>query len=97
MGLIVTWVAYGIGAGLFVMALLFLAYGFLQLMPGTFGNSARRYLFNTCYPWIRFAERIIPVRFGSVDLTAFLAAAVLLALCRFGVPWLVLFGYSLKG
>jgi uncharacterized protein YggT (Ycf19 family) len=97
MGFLVTWVAYGIGAWLFVVALLFLAHGLLQLVPGTFGNSARRYLFNTCYPWIRTAERILPVRFGNVDLTAFLAAAILLALCRFGIPWLVLFGFALKG
>jgi len=89
--------AYVLALALSVVALMLLLYGLLQLLPGHFGNSLRRILFETCHPWLDAIERICPFRIGGRDLTAFLAAALLLAICRFGIPWLVLMGLAIKG
>jgi len=72
-------------------------YGMLQLLPGAAGNSLRRALFAFCRPMLSLADRIAPVRIGSLDLTAFLAAWVLLVLFRYAIPWLFLAGLSLGG
>jgi len=97
MGTIIAWLAYGVGAGFFAAASLLLAYGFFQMIPGAFGSSLRRFLFNACHPWLKVAERMFPVQVAGWNGTPFLAAAVLFVLCRFAVPWLVLWGYAWKG
>jgi uncharacterized protein YggT (Ycf19 family) len=95
--LIVLGSAYLLSAFLILFATLLAAYGVLQVLPGPSGNSLRRVLFGACRPILSWVGHVAPVHVASCDLTAFLAAIVLLVLFRFGVPWLFLLGHTLHG
>ena len=76
--------------------LLLLDWG-LGLVPGAAWNPARRLLFRICFPVLKWNSRLFQNSPSSLGLHSLWAAFVLAALGRYGVPWLVLLSYSLRG
>lgn len=97
MGFLIADAAYFFSALLDGLALLLAFDWLLKIMPGAGLNSARRFLFRACFPVLKWGGRLF-FRGALSPETGGLWLAVLLAVVsRFGVPWLILLGYSLRG
>jgi uncharacterized protein YggT (Ycf19 family) len=96
-GALIAWVAYGLTGLLFLMAVMCLLLALLHWLPGSFGNSLRRLTFSVCRPWLSLGTRWALFRVGRIDLAALTAALVFVLLGRFLMPWMVLWGYSIRG
>ena len=77
---------------------LFLALEWLaHALPGAWLNPLRRNLFGITFPILKFSDRFLSFRLDSFDSRGLLAALLLLAIGHYGVPWLVMYGFSVRG
>ena len=77
----------------FVLILEWLFY----LMPGGQLNGIRKELFNITFPLLSWSERFFSVRWGGFNSRGLLTAALFWLVSYFGLPWLALYSYSLRG
>jgi hypothetical protein len=89
--------AYFLAIGLDLMALILILEWLFHLVPGWQLNNIRRFFFGLSLPLLKLGEAYFPLRIGSFDFTAFFMAVLLLAVSCFGIPWLVLLSFSLRG
>lgn len=97
MGELISILAYLLMFVLNVAALLLILEWLVHLLPGSGWNRARRFFFQLSYPFFRYGTDYFPFRLGNLEFRGLLIAFFLLALSRFGMPWLVLLGYNLRG
>src|SRR5690242_11651391 len=97
MGHFIADMAYLLLVLFYLMAFVLLVEWLFHLLPGAWLNSVRRLLFRISFPMLKMGEACFPLRIGAVDLTALLMALTLLAICRYGIPWLILWGFSIRG
>jgi hypothetical protein len=76
--------------------LLFLEW-LVHLLPGAGLNPVRRGLFRISFPLLQWSDRYCAVKWGTLNSRGILLAALLLMVGRYGVPWLILFSFSLRG
>jgi hypothetical protein len=89
--------AYLMSAGLCGMAWILILGWVLHFVPGWRLNRVRRFFFRFSRPLLQWGEAHYPLRFASLEATPILLAVLLLALCRYGVPWLVLLSFAIRG
>jgi hypothetical protein len=78
-------------------ALLLLLEWLAHFLPGVGLNPIRRMLFLVTFPMIRFSDRFFPIKWGGFNSRGLLMALFLIMISRYGVPWLVLLSYSIRG
>jgi len=69
----------------------------LYFVPGAPLNGARKLVFNLTFPLLSWSERFFSIRLGSFNSRGLLTAVLLLAVSCLGLPWLILYSYSLRG
>jgi hypothetical protein len=69
----------------------------VHLLPGAGLNPMRRVLFRISFPFLRWSDRYCVMKWGSFHSRGLLLAVFLVAIGRYGIPWLVLFSFSLRG
>ena len=69
----------------------------LHVLPGAGLNFARRALFKASFPLLKLSDGFLTLKWRSFNSRGLLMAVLLLLISRYGVPWLVLFSYSLRG
>ncbi len=69
----------------------------VHVLPGAWLNPVRRGLFEIIFPLLKFSDRFLSFRLDSFNARGLLTAVLLLAVNWFGIPWLVVFSYSLRG
>ena len=89
--------AYLLTVLLDLAAVLLILEWLVHLLPGAGLNFARRGLFLATYPLIKWSDGFFSIRRGSFNSRGFFTAVLFLLLSRYGIPWLVLWGYSLRG
>lgn len=86
--------------------LVFLCYGYaLALMlewlfhalPGNFLNLLRRFFFYLGFPLLKIGRDLFSFQWHGFDSRGLGLAFALWMVGRFGVPWLVLWSFTLKG
>ncbi len=86
--------------------MVFLCYGYALVMmlewfshalPGSFLNSIRRFSFYLCLPLFKVSRGWFSFQWHGFDSRGLGLAFALWIVGRFGVPWLVIWGFSLKG
>ena len=96
MGIGIAYFIYALTLVLHAIAFILILEWAVHWLPGAFWNPLRRALFRFSYPFLKAGE-IFGVRWGNFDATPLVAAALLLLVTRWGLPWLVLLSYSLRG
>jgi hypothetical protein len=66
-------------------------------LPGAAWNPLRRTLFRAVQPFLSWSGRSFSVQWGAFDSRGLFTAILLLAAARWGIPWLILLGHSLRG
>ena|SRR5579859_3956429 len=94
---LITDMAYLLMALFYLLAFVLLVEWFFHLLPGWWLNPVRRFLFRLSFPLLKWGEACFPLRIGSVDFTPLLMALTLLMISRYGIPWLILWSFSLRG
>jgi hypothetical protein len=79
------------------IALLLILEWLSHLAPGAALNSIRRVLFQLCLPFLKWSNRFFSVQSPFFNSRGLLTALLLIAIGRYGVPWLILLSYSLRG
>jgi len=97
MGQVLSLAAYLLSAFLDLAALLLILEWLLHLVPGAGLNFARRGLFLATYPFLKWSDGFFSLKWGSFNSRGFFMAVLLLLLSRYGIPWLVLLSYSMRG
>lgn len=69
----------------------------LHALPGPGLNGFRRLFFMASYPLLKWTDGFLSFRWGSFNSRGLLTAILFLAVSRYGIPWLVLMAYSLRG
>ena len=69
----------------------------LYFAPGASLNRVRKLVFNLTFPLLSWSERFFSIRLGSFNSRGLLTAVLLLAVSYLGLPWLILYSYSLRG
>ncbi|HEY5037475.1 MAG TPA: hypothetical protein VIJ93_00225, partial [bacterium] len=80
-----------------VMALLLIVEWLSHLAPGAVLNPIRRVLFRLCLPFLKWSDHFFSVQSPFFNSRGLLTALLLIAIGRYGVPWLILLSYSLRG
>jgi hypothetical protein len=70
---------------------------FIHALPGAGLNFARRALFKASFPLLKLSDRFFDLKWGFFNSRGLLLAVLLLLVSRYGVPWLVFFGFSMRG
>lgn len=78
-------------------ALLLILEWLVHQLPGTALNGPRRILFRAVYPFLKWSDRSLSIEWGGFRSRGLVMALLLLAAARWGTPWLVLLGHSLRG
>ena len=69
----------------------------IHVLPGAGLNPIRRGLFRLSLPFLQWCDRCFIVKWGSFNSRGLILAALFLIVARYGVPWLVLLSFSLRG
>jgi hypothetical protein len=69
----------------------------LHFVPGAPLNGVRKLVFNLTFQLLFWSERFFSIRLGSFNSRGLLTAGLLLAVSCLGIPWLIIFSYSLRG
>ncbi len=69
----------------------------LHAVRGPALNGFRRLFFLVSYPLLKWSDGFLSIRWGSFNSRGLLTAILFLAVSRYGIPWLVLLAYSLRG
>jgi hypothetical protein len=80
-----------------LLAILLALEWLVHLLPGPGLNFARRVLFRASLPWLKWCDRFFSLKVGSFNSRGLFMALLFLAIGRYGLPWLILFSYSLRG
>ncbi|HUO58607.1 MAG TPA: hypothetical protein VMV05_10575 [bacterium] len=80
-----------------IAAFLLLLEWLVHLLPGAGLNPLRRSLFLMLYPLLKFSDRFLSFKWPGGGTRGLLAALILVLISRYGLPWLVLFSFSLRG
>jgi hypothetical protein len=70
---------------------------FFYFMPGQQLNGIRKTLFNLSFPLLSCSERFFSIRWGRFHSRGLLMAFLFWMLGYLGLPWLILYSYSLRG
>lgn len=68
-----------------------------HVLPGAWINPFRRGLFNLSFPLLKWSDRFFSFRWDSFDARGLLTAILLFVISHCGIPWLVVYSYSLRG
>ncbi len=96
MGTILCDFAYALTILLHLMALLIGFEWVGHQIPGAGLNPARKFLFKTTYPFLKLGA-LLGLRRTAFDWTPGVMIVLLLLVSRLGLPWVVWFGFSLRG
>ena len=66
-------------------------------LPGASLNGIRKVLFYITYPLLGWSDRFFSIRFDLFNSRGLFTALLLWGVSYLGVPWLILFSYSLRG
>ncbi|HXL73101.1 MAG TPA: hypothetical protein VN963_05685 [bacterium] len=80
-----------------LMALFLILEWFFYFMPGAPLNGIRKVFFYLTYPLLGWSDRFFSIRLGLFNSRGLLTALLLLVIGYLGMPWLILFSYSLRG
>jgi hypothetical protein len=80
-----------------VLAFLLCLEWVLHAVPGAGLNPVRRGLFLSLFPLLSLSERFFSIEIGKFRSRGLLLALSLSIIGRYGVPWLVLASYGLRG
>lgn len=69
----------------------------VHVLPGAWLNPVRRGLFEVSFPLLKWSDRFLSFRLDSFNARGLLTALLLLVISFCGVPWLVVFSYSMRG
>jgi len=69
----------------------------LHIVPSVALNGIRKFVFNLTYPLLSWSDRLFSIRWGLFNSRGLLTAVLLLAISCLGLPWLILYGYALRG
>lgn len=89
--------AYILTVVLNLAALLLVLEWLVHFLPGAWLNFARKGLFNAAFQMLKWNESFLSFKWGSFHSRGLLMAVLFVILSRYGVPWLVLLSYSLRG
>jgi hypothetical protein len=96
--------AYFIADVAYVLAVLFNLGAFLlllewlvHLLPGAGLNPIRRGLFRISLPLLQWSDGCFAIKWGAFNSRGIFLAALILMVSRYGIPWLILFSFSLRG
>jgi hypothetical protein len=89
--------SYILAVALNLAALLLVLEWLVHFLPGAWLNFARKGFFNATFPLLKWNESFLSFEWGSFHSRGLLMAVLFVALSRYGVPWLVLLSYSLRG
>src|ERR1700679_3596125 len=88
--------AYLLTALLNLTALLLILEWFFYFMPGASFNGVRKIFFYLTYPLLGWSDCFFSVRLGLFNSRGLFTALLMWGVGYLGVPWLILFSYSLK-
>jgi len=88
--------AYFLTVLLDLMTLLLILEWFFYFMPGASLNGIRKLFFYLTYPLLGWSDRFFSVRLGLFNSRGLFTALLLWGIGYLGVPWLILFSYSLR-
>jgi len=88
--------AYLLTALLNLMALLLILEWFFYFMPGAPFNRVRKMFFYLTYPLLGWSDRFFSVRLGLFNSRGLFTALLMWGVGYLGLPWLILFSYSLR-
>jgi uncharacterized protein YggT (Ycf19 family) len=97
MGYLIADLAYLLAILCDLGAVLLIVEWLVHVLPGAWLNPIRRGLFKLCFPLLKLSDQFLPFRWDSFNARGLLTAFLLLAISRCGIPWLVVFSYSLRG
>lgn len=97
MGYLIADLAYFIALLCHLGAFLLVFEWLTHALPGAWLNSLRRGLFEILFPILKFSYRFLSFRLESFDSRGLLAAFLLLAIGHYGVPWMVMIGFTMRG
>jgi len=89
--------AYLLVIGCYLLAFLLVLEWLFHELPGSGLNFARRALFRISLPWLKWCEQFFSLKVGSFNSRGLFMALLFLVISRYGLPWLILFSYSLRG
>jgi hypothetical protein len=69
----------------------------VHVLPGPWLNPVRRMMFEISYPLLKWSDRFFSFQADSFNARGLLTAILLLVISYCGIPWLVVFSYSLRG
>jgi len=70
---------------------------FFYFVPIASLNWARKVFFYLTFPVLSWSDRFFSVRMGLFNSRGLLTALLLWSISYFGMPWLILLSYSLRG
>ena len=80
-----------------IMAFLLVLEWLAHLMPGAGLNPIRRSLFLMLYPLLKLSDRFLSFKWPGGGTRGLFAALLLALISHYGLPWIVLFSFSLRG
>ena len=80
-----------------LMAFILILEWLFYSLPGSAFNGIRKILFRVSYPFLSWGERFFTIRWASFNSRGLLTALLLWTMSYLGVPWLILYGYFLRG
>ncbi len=69
----------------------------VHLFPGAGLNPIRRTLFRISFPFLQWSDRYFEIKVDFFNSRGLLLAVLFLIISLYGVPWLVLFSFSMRG
>ncbi|HET9868872.1 MAG TPA: hypothetical protein VFR02_00025 [bacterium] len=96
MGMLLDMTAYLLTLLLHLAALLVALDWLFHRLPGAGLHPLRRALFRLLFPLRRWGDSL-GLRRDNMDFTPVFLIALMLGVGRFGLPWLALLGFSLRG
>jgi hypothetical protein len=89
--------AYFLTALLDLAGLVLVLEWLFYFLPGAWLNGIRKVFFYTTYPLLEWSDRFFSIRLGGFNSRGLFTAFLLWGISYLGVPWLILFSYSLRG
>jgi hypothetical protein len=89
--------AYFLTALLDLLSLLLVLEWIFYFLPGGFLNGIRKVLFYITYPLLGWSDRFLSIRLGLFNSRGLFTALLLWEVSYLGMPWLIIFSYSLRG
>jgi uncharacterized protein YggT (Ycf19 family) len=68
-----------------------------HFLPGETLNPLRRVLFRITFPFLKFGDQFFPTKWGKFNSRGLIMAVFLIVISRYGMPWLVLLSFSMRG